>query len=132
MKNVFHISPAPLSFESIESILEEKKRLVLSEESIDRINRSKAFLDQKLASSEEPFYGINTGFGALCDRKISKADLSKLQENLIVSHACNLGAEVPADVVRLMLLLKAHALAKGNSAVQLVTVQRILDRNNFV
>jgi histidine ammonia-lyase len=66
----------------------------------------------------------------MCNIEVSKDDLSKLQENLVISHACNLGPEVPADVVRLMLLLKAHALAKGNSAVQLVTVQRILDLYN--
>lgn len=131
MKRKMHtISPAPLTFEIIESILEEKKKLVLSDESVALIKKSKAFLDQKLAQSEDPIYGINTGFGALCDIKVSKAELSKLQENLLLSHACNLGAEVPQDVVRLMLLLKAHALAKGNSAVQLETVQRILDLFN--
>jgi len=131
MESTIHtISPAPLSFKIIEDILEEKKKLVLSDESVTLIQKSKAFLDQKLAESEDPIYGINTGFGALCDIKVSKAELSKLQENLVVSHACNIGDEIPQDVVRLMLLLKAHALAKGNSAVQLKTVQRILDLFN--
>ncbi|MGD9929467.1 MAG: histidine ammonia-lyase [Mangrovibacterium sp.] len=131
MKRKIHeISPAPLTYDVIEEILEQRKKLVLSDESVQLIQKSKAFLDRKLAQTEEPIYGINTGFGALCDRKISKADLSKLQENLLVSHACNVGDEVPADVVRLMLLLKAHALAKGNSAVQLITVQRIVDLFN--
>ncbi len=127
---VYTISPAPLSFKIIEDILEEKKKLVLSDESVALIQKSKAFLDKKLAESEDPIYGINTGFGALCDIKVSKAELSKLQENLVVSHACNIGDEIPQDIVRLMLLLKAHALAKGNSAVQLKTVQRILDLFN--
>ncbi|HKJ43732.1 MAG TPA: aromatic amino acid ammonia-lyase, partial [Sunxiuqinia sp.] len=131
MKRKIHtISPVPLTFEVVESILEEHKKLVLSDESVELIQKSKAFLDKKLAQSEDPIYGINTGFGALCDIKVSKAELSKLQENLLLSHACNLGNEVPKDVVRLMLLLKAHALAKGNSAVQLETVQRILDLFN--
>lgn len=131
MKRKIHtISPAPLTFEVLESILEEHKKLVLSDESGELIQKSKAFLDKKLAESEDPIYGINTGFGALCDIKVSKADLSKLQENLILSHACNLGNEVSQDVVRLMLLLKAHALSKGNSAVQLATVQRIMDLFN--
>lgn len=131
MKRKIHeISPAPLTYDVIEEILEQRKKLVLSDESVQLIQKSKAFLDRKLAQTEEPIYGINTGFGALCDRKISKSDLSKLQENLLVSHACNVGDEVPADVVRLMLLLKAHALAKGNSAVQLITVQRIVDLFN--
>lgn len=127
---IYYVSPAPLTFDIIEEILEEKKKLVLSDESIELIQKSKAFLDRKLAESEDPIYGINTGFGALCDIKISKSELSKLQENLVISHACNVGSEVPQDVVRLMLLLKAHALSKGNSAVQLKTVQRILDLFN--
>ena len=127
---IHYISPAPLSFELVEEILEENKKLILSEESIRLIKKSKRFLDRKLEASEHPIYGINTGFGALCDIKVPKAELSKLQENLIVSHACNLGDEIPQDVVRLMLLFKVHALAKGNSAVQLHTVQRILDLFN--
>ncbi len=131
MESQIHtISPAPLSFKIIEAILEENKKLILSDESVALIQKSKAFLDRKLAESEDPIYGINTGFGALCDIKVSKAELSKLQENLVVSHACNIGDEIPQDIVRLMLLLKAHALAKGNSAVQLKTVQRILDLFN--
>ncbi|MCG8374715.1 MAG: aromatic amino acid ammonia-lyase, partial [Balneolales bacterium] len=108
-RQIHYISPESLSFEIIENILEDKKKLVLSEESIALIEKSKAYLDRKLEESEGPLYGINTGFGALCDREVSNSDLSKLQENLVVSHACNLGNEVPQDVVRLMLLLKAHA-----------------------
>jgi histidine ammonia-lyase len=128
---IHYISPQKLSYPVIESILEQKKKLVLSNESIALIHKSKDYLDRKISETDGPLYGINTGFGALCDIQISKEDLSKLQENLVISHACNLGPEIPADVVRLMLLLKAHALAKGNSAVQLVTVQRILDLFNF-
>lgn len=131
MKNTIHtITPANITFEEIEQILEKNYTLDLSRESIDLIQKSKEYLDRKIRESEGPMYGITTGFGALCDIEISKDDLSKLQENLVLSHACNIGPEVPADVVRLMLFLKAHALAKGNSAVQLVTVQRILDLYN--
>jgi histidine ammonia-lyase len=125
-----YISPEKLTYPIIEDILENHKMLELSEESIRLIEKSKAYLDRKIAETEGPLYGINTGFGALCNIEVSKDELSKLQENLVISHSCNLGPEVPADVVRLMLLLKAHALAKGNSAVQLITVQRILDLFN--
>ncbi|MBL7967345.1 MAG: histidine ammonia-lyase [Prolixibacteraceae bacterium] len=125
-----YISPEKLTYPIIEDILENRKMLVLSEESIRLIEKSKAYLDRKIAETDGPLYGINTGFGALCNIEVSKDELSKLQENLVISHSCNLGPEVPADVVRLMLLLKAHALAKGNSAVQLITVQRILDLFN--
>jgi histidine ammonia-lyase len=131
MKNqTFEISPANITFEVVQEILEYDVKLQLSEESVQRILKSKAYLDRKLEEADKPLYGINTGFGALCDIEISNSELSKLQENLILSHACNIGPEVPGDVVKLMLLLKAHALAKGNSAVQLITVQRIIDLFN--
>lgn len=126
----FEITPSELSYNEVQDILENDVKLKLSDASVGLIQKSKEYLDRRLADSDKPMYGINTGFGALCDIEISRAELSQLQENLLLSHACNLGPEVPADVVRLMLLLKAHALARGNSAVQLVTVQRILDLLN--
>jgi histidine ammonia-lyase len=129
-REIHYISPEKLTYPIIEEILECRKMLTLSDESIALIQKSKAYLDRKMSETEGPLYGINTGFGALCNIEVSKDDLSKLQENLVISHACNLGPEILADVVRLMLLLKAHALAKGFSAVQLITVQRILDLYN--
>jgi histidine ammonia-lyase len=129
-RQIHSISPQKLTYPVIEEILEQRKQLVLSDESIALIQKSKAYLDRKINETEGPLYGINTGFGALCNIEVSKEDLSKLQENLVISHACNLGPEIPSDVVRLMLLLKAHALSRGNSAVQLITVQRILDLFN--
>ncbi|MEN8118166.1 MAG: histidine ammonia-lyase [Bacteroidota bacterium] len=126
----FEITPNNLTFGVIQDILENNINLKLSEISIQLIHKSKKYLDKKLEHAEKPFYGINTGFGSLCNIEISKDELSKLQENLVVSHACNVGPEVPSDVVKVMLLLKAHALSKGNSAVQLITVQRIIDLFN--
>ncbi len=131
MENKIHIiTPEDLTFERVEEILENNLKLQLSEESIQLIQKSKNYLDKKLRETDGPLYGINTGFGALCDIEIPKDDLSKLQKNLIISHACNIGPEIPGNVVKLMLLLKVHALSKGNSAVQLITVQRIIDLFN--
>ncbi|MDP4206675.1 MAG: histidine ammonia-lyase [Bacteroidota bacterium] len=127
---IHFISPEKLTFDIVDDILENRKKLQLSDESKELIIKCKEYLDHKLAASEEPIYGINTGFGALCNCKISREDLSKLQENLVVSHACNVGDEVPPDVVRLMLFFKAHALSYGKSAVQLKTVERIIDLFN--
>ena len=129
-REIHYISPEKLTYPIIEEILERNKMLVISDESIALIQKSKAYLDRKISETDGPLYGINTGFGALCNIEVSKEDLSKLQKNLVISHACNLGPEIPSDVVRLMLLLKAHALSRGNSAVQLATVQRILDLYN--
>jgi len=129
-KQIHKITPENLTYNIIQDILENDIKLELSDESKQLILKSKQFLDRKIRESEKPIYGINTGFGALCNIVISNDELSKLQENLVISHACNIGPEVPGDVVKLMLLLKIHALSKGNSAVQLITVQRIIDLFN--
>jgi histidine ammonia-lyase len=83
-----------------------------------------------MAASSEPVYGINTGFGSLCDVKINNADLEQLQKNLVMSHACGTGEEVPHSIVKIMLLLKVQSLSYGHSGVQLLTVQRLIDFYN--
>ena len=124
---VHYISPAPLTFEVIDKILSKNYKLALSEDSKKLINDCKAYLDHKIESSAKPLYGITTGFGSLCKISISKEDLSQLQANLVMSHACSLGEPIHQDIIRLMLLLKAHALSLGKFGVQLVTVERIID-----
>jgi histidine ammonia-lyase len=124
------ITPSPLTFRQIEDLLNGNARVGLSPESIRKIEKARSFLDQKMASQEDPIYGITTGFGSLCNRTIPKEDLSQLQVNLVISHACGLGETVNPEIVRLMLLLKAHALSLGNSGVQTETVQRLLDLYN--
>jgi len=84
-----------------------------------------------MANSTKPVYGINTGFGSLCDVKINTDDLSQLQKNLVMSHACGTGEEVPQEIVRLMLLLKIQSLAYGHSGVQLKTVERLIEFYNL-
>jgi len=124
---VHHISSKLLTFEDIERIIKENYTLELSEEAKAKITKCRTYLDHKMENSDEPIYGINTGFGALHDVSISRDDLSQLQENLVMSHACGTGDEVPHEIVKLMLLLKAHALSYGHSGVQLSTVQRLID-----
>lgn len=124
------ISNQHLSIERLKSIIESKVEVVLSAESEDKIVRCRQYLNDKMASGEDVFYGINTGFGSLCDTVISKNDLSQLQRNLVISHACGIGEEVPKEIVKLMLLLKVQGLSYGHSGVQLATVQRLLDFYN--
>jgi len=83
-----------------------------------------------MASNDKPIYGINTGFGSLCNVIISDENLSQLQENLVKSHACGTGDEVPQEIVKIMLLLKIQSLSYGNSGVQLQTVERLVDFYN--
>jgi len=91
-----------------------------------RIDYCRSFIDKKIADGGKPMYGINTGFGSLCNTVIPNDQLSLLQVNLVLSHACGMGEEVPSDIVRLMLLLKAKGLSYGKSGAQLLTVQRLL------
>ena len=130
METVHYISSDLLSIEAIHTILLEDKKLALSEESIVNIEKCRKYLDDKMKSHIEPIYGINTGFGSLCNVKISTDNLTKLQENLMKSHACGTGEEVPSEIVKIMLLLKIQSLSYGYSGVQLVTVQRLIDFYN--
>ncbi|WP_438967099.1 histidine ammonia-lyase [Flavobacterium sp.] len=130
METVHYISSDLLSIDAIHTILLEDKKIALSEEAIVNIEKCRKYLDDKMKSHNEPIYGINTGFGSLCNVKISTDNLTKLQENLIKSHACGTGEEVPSEVVKIMLLLKIQSLSYGYSGVQLVTVQRLIDFYN--
>ncbi|MGA2406687.1 MAG: histidine ammonia-lyase [Bacteroidales bacterium] len=123
----FKISPEELNLETIREILEKKAKLSLSKESVDLITLCRNYLDLKLENNSSPFYGITTGFGSLHNKTISKDQLNKLQENLVMSHACGTGPVVREDIVRLMLLLKIHALSLGKSGVQASTIQRMID-----
>ena len=116
-----------LDLDTISEIIRNNKKLILSEEAVGNIVRCREYLDKKMASQEAPIYGINTGFGSLCNVVIPDSELEQLQTNLVMSHACGTGDEVPQDVVKLMLLLKIQAVAYGKSAVQLVTVERLVD-----
>ena len=125
-----YISSDLLNFEDIDQIIKQGKKLVLSEEAKENIIKCRNYLDQKMEAMTEPIYGINTGFGALYNHTISMEDLSTLQKNLVMSHACGIGDEVPQEIVKLMLLLKAQSLSYGHSGVQLETVQRLIDFYN--
>jgi histidine ammonia-lyase len=123
----FKISPAALKPETIREILDNNSRLTLSGESVNLITQCRNYLDKKLENHTSPIYGITTGFGSLHNKTISKDQLNKLQENLVMSHACGTGPVVREEIVRLMLLLKIHALSLGYSGVQIATVQRLMD-----
>lgn len=131
MNNVHYISSELLDLPTLKNILHLQKKLALSEESILNIKKSHRYLDTKLKEASKPVYGINTGFGSLCNVEISKENLSKLQENLVMSHACGTGDFVPQTIVKLMLLLKVQSLSYGNSGVQLETVERLIDFYNY-
>ena len=125
MSNIHYISSELIDLPTIKLIIEERKTIELN------INKSKHYLDKKIENNPIPIYGINTGFGSLYNVTIDHNDLSKLQENIVMSHACGTGNLVPKAIVKIMLLLKIQSLSYGYSGVQLVTVQRLIDFYNL-
>ncbi len=128
MTHTFNLDP--LSLEEVRGWLKPDQKFALADEAVDAIRACRSYLEQRLSSGKEIIYGVNTGFGALCNVSISASESSALQLNLLRSHAVGCGKPVPDFLVRLMLLLKARALAYGHSGVQIESVQRLLDMVN--
>ena len=97
MSNVYYVGSESLTFEAIERILNENIKLEMTQEVKDRIQRCRDYLDWKIEQSDEPIYGITTGFGSLCNKNISPDELSTLQENLVKSHVSPLLCVVVSD-----------------------------------
>ena len=110
-------------------IIHEQHTIELSQDATKRILDCRSFLDGQSENST-PIYGVNTGFGSLCNKSISQENLEELQINLVISHACGFGEEVPSSIVKLMLLLKVQSLSYGYSGVLLETVNRLIDFYN--
>lgn len=126
----YFISEERLTIDKLQQIIDNKVTLKLSPDSKEKIEGCYQYLHQKINVSDAAFYGINTGFGSLCDIKIDKQQLEELQSNLVKSHACGMGEEVPEEVVQIMLLLKIRNLALGHSGVSIGLVERLIDFYN--
>ena len=124
------ISNKHLTIEKVNEIIVKGLKLELSKESEAAIVKCRKFLDSKMEDIGRPVYGVTTGFGSLCNITIPAEDLSQLQHNLVMSHACGTGETVRPEIVKLMLLLKVQSLSYGYSGVQLITVQRLMDMFN--
>lgn len=119
-----------LDFDQVKGSLLQPAMLDITADARDRIQRCREYLDAKMQEPDRLYYGINTGFGFLQHVRINSAQLEELQQNLIQSHACGLGDEVPTEIVKLMILLKIKSLSYGHSGVQLQTVERLVDMYN--
>jgi len=126
----FSINLNPLDWSTLKQLSEPSIRLVLSEECREKISSCRTYLEDKITSVDAPVYGINTGFGALHSTRIGREDMEQLQLNLMMSHACGTGREMPEEIVRWMLFLKIRSLAYGHSGIDLETVQRLIDFYN--
>lgn len=124
------IDAETLTYEQVEFYLHNHQPVAVSQKGMDAINKCRAYLDEKLESGNDLFYGINTGFGFLQNVSIDKTQLAELQDNLLKSHACGVGDEVPADIVRLMMMLKIKSLSYGHSGVCEEIVKRLAELHN--
>jgi histidine ammonia-lyase len=127
MQNTHYIDTCVLSLFQIETIIQDKYKLALSEEAVFKINKARHYLNTKQKENKAPIYGVNTGFGSLCNIKIDDDKLTSLQENLVMSHACGTGDRIKDEIVQLMLLLKIQSLSYGHSGVSVDLVQRLID-----
>ena len=124
------ISTKKLTIKKVNEIITKGMKLALSEESKSAIEKCRKFLDSKMGDIGRPVYGITTGFGSLCNISIPEKELSTLQHNLVMSHACGTGDNVRPEIVKMMILLKVQSLSYGYSGVQLATVERLVDMFN--
>lgn len=121
----FHLGEARLTAGIALDIVKQKTQAILSDDVRKKI-RDNAEVVARIVEKGEPVYGINTGFGPLCTTRISKEETKILQTNILKSHSVGVGEPIEAELSRLMLVLKLHALAKGYSGVQESTLDRIL------
>lgn len=120
----YELHPRPIQLQDLVNALQSK--LLLSEAAKTKIRNNRHYLEQKIERHPKPIYGINTGFGSLCDTQISPQQLNDLQRNLVVSHACGVGERVPLEVVKIMLFLKIQNMVYGHSGVRLAVVERLV------
>ena len=121
-----HFTAAPLALDALAPVLAgEPVEVTLDGVVRKRIAAARKVVDRVLASGET-VYGINTGFGKLSRERIDGAKLEQLQVNLLRSHACGVGAPLPPEIVRTMMVLRARTFATGRSGVRLELVLQLL------
>lgn len=118
-----------LSLEKIEFFLNENPTVELSPGSRVKVQKARKLIDEWIESNKT-IYGVTTGFGGFSSIRIPKKDIEQLQENLIVSHTAGVGENLPPFIVKLMMLLRANALASGYSGIRLDTLQLLIDMMN--
>lgn len=114
------------TFQDVLEICKDPKKAKLNKDAKDQIIESQQNV-QKIVESDQTVYGINTGFGPLCDIKISEQETAQLQHNLIISHAVGVGKPIDKELSKIMMIAKIHALSKGFSGVSLTLIERLIE-----
>src|SRR5665647_250399 len=128
--NYLPLDKSQLSFQQLKHLLKFKQLISITYAAHEAIVKCRDYLDEKVNASDDLFYGINTGFGFLQNVQINKSQLQDLQNNLLKSHACGMGEEVPDEIVKLMIMLKIKSLSYGYSGIGIEVVKRLLDMYN--
>jgi histidine ammonia-lyase len=128
--NYLPLDKSPLGFKQVKNLLEYRQDISITFDAHERITHCRQYLNGLFEQSDKLYYGINTGFGFLQNVKINVEQVEQLQANLLMSHACGMGEEVPAAIVKLMLALKVKSLSYGYSGVQIDTVKRLMEMHN--
>jgi histidine ammonia-lyase len=108
------------------ALLRSRPRLTLGPEVQGKIRAGAEFVQRK-AREDRFIYGVNTGFGALCETRVQPDEIEQLQYNHVVSHACGVGDLVPEDMVRLTMLIKLLTFRGGHTGISLPTVERLIE-----
>lgn len=125
MKNTFHYGIDKLTISNAMALCEGRLQGILSADARNRISRSSDNVTE-IVRHNDAVYGINTGFGPLCDTMISAQETAALQHNLLKSHAVGVGESIVPILAKMMMIIKVHALAQGYSGIQLATIERII------
>ena len=128
--NYLPLDKSFLTFSQVKNYLRYQQLVSITFAAHEDILKCREYLDQKLESSDELFYGINTGFGYLQNVRIKKEELKELQINLLLSHGCGLGEEVSGEIVKLMIMLKIKSLSCGYSGIGIEVVKRLMEMHN--
>jgi histidine ammonia-lyase len=128
--NYLPLDKSVLTFQQVKHLLKYKQLVSITFAAHEAILKCREYLNKKLDESDELFYGINTGFGFLQNVHINKDQLRTLQSNLLLSHACGMGEEVPEEIVKLMIMLKIKSLSYGYSGIGIDVVKRLMDMYN--
>lgn len=118
-----------LTIEGVAKIARNNCEVVLTEDAVKRVLRARKTVEDFVAK-ETVIYGITTGFGKFENVHISQEDTKELQKNLIVSHACGVGNPFNYETVKTIMLLRANALAVGNSGIRLSTLNTLIEMIN--
>lgn len=128
--NPYIINGDQIDVSELYNLIKEARPVSLGQDVYQKIILNRQYLESRVSDPDSVIYGINTGFGSLCNIQISNENLEKLQENLVLSHACGMGDLVPEYLCKLIHLLKIFNLSHGCSGVRVELVQKLIDLYN--